>query len=271
MELTKREQRVVSAFNNCVRHGEYTEDYAVTLIEDNQRYGWMSEAAKETFFDELDKLDEIVNRAYFMSPCEEKDYAADFLWYLWCGPWSPLYGKDKMAFFERYFLEDKELHKERYNAYYTYSETKETCERILTEFGLDKDRGHIINGHVPVRIKNGESPVKAGGKLFVIDGGISKAYQKATGIAGYTLIYDSHSLNLAEHKPFIPGESEHTPTIHLVERLERRANISDTDKGAEIAEKIADLKELLKAYRTGVLKQIIIGRQYWRLKAQKLP
>ncbi|MBR1864543.1 MAG: fructose-1,6-bisphosphatase [Ruminococcus sp.] len=209
----------------------------------------------------LDKLDEIVNRAYFMSPCEEKDYAADFLWYLWCGPWSPLYGKDKMAFFERYFLEDKELHKERYNAYYTYSETKETCERILTEFGLDKDRGHIINGHVPVRIKNGESPVKAGGKLFVIDGGISKAYQKATGIAGYTLIYDSHSLNLAEHKPFIPGESEHTPTIHLVERLERRANISDTDKGAEIAEKIADLKELLKAYRTGVLKQIITGRQ----------
>lgn len=203
----------------------------------------------------LDKLDEIVNKAYFMSPCEEKEYAADFLWYLWCGPRSPLYGKDKMAFFERYYIDDKSLHKESYNAYYTYAESAEVCERLLEHFGLDKANGHIINGHVPVKIKNGESPVKAGGKLFVIDGGISKAYQKATGIAGYTLIYDSHSLNLAEHKPFIAGESEHTPTIRLVERLNRRANISDTDKGLEIMERINDLKELLNAYRTGVLRQ----------------
>ena len=102
---------------------------------------------------------------------------------------------------------------------------------------------------------NGEKPVKAGGKLFVIDGGISKAYQKATGIAGYTLIYDSHSLNLAEHKPFVAGESEHTPEIHLVERLERRANISDTDKGAELLEQINDLRELLRAYRSGEIKE----------------
>lgn len=203
----------------------------------------------------LDKLDETANKAYFLQEGEEKDYAADYLWYLWCGPCSPLYGKDKMAFFERYFIDDKELWKENYNDYYHFSEQADVCGRILEMFGLDPLHGHIINGHVPVKIKNGESPVRADGRLFVIDGGISKAYQKATGIAGYTLIYDSHSLNLAEHKPFVAGESEHTPTIHLVEKLDRRANISDTDKGKELLEQISDLRELLAAYRSGEIKE----------------
>ena len=203
----------------------------------------------------LDKLDETANKAYFLQEGGEKDYAADYLWYLWCGPCSPLYGKDKMAFFERYFIDDKELWKENYNDYYHFSEQADVCGRILAMFGLDPLHGHIINGHVPVKIKNGESPVRADGRLFVIDGGISKAYQKATGIAGYTLIYDSHSLNLAEHKPFVAGESEHTPTIHLVEKLDRRANISDTDKGKELLEQISDLRELLAAYRSGEIKE----------------
>lgn len=203
----------------------------------------------------LDKLDETANKAYFLQEGEEKDYAADYLWYLWCGPCSPLYGKDKMAFFERYFIDDKELWKENYNDYYHFSEQTDVCGQILAMFGLDPLHGHIINGHVPVKIKNGESPVRADGRLFVIDGGISKAYQKATGIAGYTLIYDSHSLNLAEHKPFVAGESEHTPTIHLVEKLDRRANISDTDKGKELLEQISDLRELLAAYRSGEIKE----------------
>lgn len=203
----------------------------------------------------LDKLDETANKAYFLQEGEEKDYAADYLWYLWCGPCSPLYGKDKMAFFERYFIDDKELWKENYNDYYHFSEQADVCGQILAMFGLDPLHGHIINGHVPVKIKNGESPVRADGRLFVIDGGISKAYQKATGIAGYTLIYDSHSLNLAEHKPFVAGESEHTPTIHLVEKLDRRANISDTDKGKELLEQISDLRELLAAYRSGEIKE----------------
>ena len=206
----------------------------------------------------LDKLDELVNSAYFHQEyTAEKEYACDFLWYLWCGPKSPLYGKDKMAFFERYYLEDESLYKEKYNDYYHFSEREEVCNRILRMFGIDEDRGHIINGHVPVKIKNGENPVKAGGKLFVIDGGISKAYQKATGIAGYTLIYDSHSLSLAVHKPFISGKSEHTPDIQLVEKLECRANISDTDIGEELGEKIHDLRELLLAYRTGMVKERI--------------
>ncbi len=204
----------------------------------------------------LDKLDEIVNRAYFSyDDTREKEYACDFMWYLWCGPRSPLFGKDKMAFFESYYIDNKELHKEQYNDYYVFSQDVSVCDQILDMFGIDENKGHIINGHVPVKIKNGESPVKADGKLFVIDGGISKAYQKATGIAGYTLIYDSHSLSLAEHKPFISGKSEHTPKIQLVQKLESRANISDTDKGEEILEKINDLRELLKAYKSGMIKE----------------
>lgn len=203
----------------------------------------------------LDKLDETANRAYFLQQGREKEEAADYLWYLWCGSGSPLYGKDKMAFFERYFIDDRSLHTESYNPYYRYSERSDVCEKILEMFSLDPKKGHIINGHVPVKIKNGESPVKADGKLFVIDGGISKAYQTATGIAGYTLISDSHSLILAEHKPFVSGESEHTPEIQLVERFDRRMNISDTDKGAEIAEQIEDLKNLLAAYRSGTIKE----------------
>ena len=201
----------------------------------------------------LDKLGELVNQAYFSSG-EDKEYAGDFMWYLWCGARSPLYGKDKMAFFERGLLEDKSLHTENYNAYYTFSEKAEVCMSLLEHFGLDPEKGHIINGHVPVKIKNGESPIKADGKLFVIDGGISKAYQSTTGIAGYTLIYDSHSLNLAEHKPFVAGESGNTPTIRLVEKLDRRANISDTDKGEEILDKINDLRMLLEAYKAGTIK-----------------
>lgn len=204
----------------------------------------------------FDKIDELVNKACFLdSDSEEKEYSCDFMWYLWCGSKSPLYGKDKMAFFERYFLEDKELHAEHYNAYYNFSENPKVCCEILKMFGINEEKGHIINGHVPVKIKNGESPVKADGKLFIIDGGISKAYQKATGIAGYTLIYDSHSLSLAEHKPFISGKSEHTPKIQLVEKLERRANISDTDNGKEILDKINDLHELLEAYKSGAIKE----------------
>ena len=203
----------------------------------------------------LDELNVLVNGAYFLHDGEEKEYAKDFMWYLWCGPVSPLYGKDKMAFFERYYLDDKSLHTENYNAYYTYSERADVCISILEMFGLDPEKGHIINGHVPVKIKNGESPIKGGGRLFLIDGGISKAYQKATGIAGYTLIYDSHSLNLAEHKPFIAGESEHTPKIQVVEKLGQRANNADTDLGEELLAQINDLRELLKAYKSGAIKE----------------
>lgn len=199
----------------------------------------------------LDEINKLVNMAYF----SRDGYAVNFLWYLWCGAKSPLYGKDKMAFFERYFIDDNVLHMENYNSYYRFSEREDVCRKILRMFSISENSGHIINGHVPVKIKDGEKPVKADGKLYVIDGGISKAYQKTTGIAGYTLIYDSHSLILAEHKPFKSGNFEQTPEIHVVEKLPVRADVSDTDKGEELQEQISDLRQLLNAYLDGSIKE----------------
>lgn len=202
----------------------------------------------------MDMTDSLVRKAYYGSGKKRKS-ACDFMWYLWCGEKSPLYGKNKMCFFERIFLEDKSLHIETYNDYYNFSESREVCENILAEFGMDAGKAHIINGHVPVKIKQGESPVKADGKLFVIDGGIAKAYQKTTGIAGYTLIYDSHTLSLAEHKPFINGRCDNTPTVRIVEKMEHRMNVADTDNGKRMLEEIDDLRRLLDAYKCGKIKQ----------------
>ncbi len=202
----------------------------------------------------FDAIDKIVNNAYYEYDRNTLAFDKDFVWYLWCGANSPLYGKDRMTFFERTFLDAKELHKETHNPYYRLSENVGICRIILRHFGLSEN-GHIINGHVPVKIKDGESPVKAGGRLFVIDGGISKAYQPTTGIAGYTLIYDSHSLSLAEHKPFVKGQYNSSPTVKIVENMKERVNISDTDKGIELLSQINDLRELLEAYKSGEIKE----------------
>lgn len=210
----------------------------------------------------LDYINKIASRAYYGGCSKEKRQCAiDFMWYLWCGQDSPLYGKDKMTAFEHYFIEDKSTYKETYDPYYRLNNQVEICDKILREFGLDPTHGHIINGHVPVKKIDGDSPIKAGGKLFVIDGGISKAYQSRTGIAGYTLIYDSHSLRLAEHRPFHRGEQENTPDVQVVERMPQRVNIADTDNGKAIAEEIQDLRELLKAYRGGMIQEGV-GRTY---------
>ena len=201
----------------------------------------------------LDRLDTVARRAYFGEfDTPEQIAARDYLWYLWCGPDSPLYGKDKNAFFERTLLGDDaaELKRENYAPYYELSRDPAVCGRILAEFGLDPRRGHIVNGHVPVIRAEGQTPVRAGGRLFVIDGGISKAYRVKTGIAGYTLIYDSHSLRLAEHTP-----GEITPSVSVVEKMERRVNVADTDIGEELATRIADLSVLLAAYRSGEIKE----------------
>ncbi len=159
-----------------------------------------------------------------------------------------------MAFFERTLLPDeKALKAEHYTPYYDVNNSEEVCGRILAEFGLDPNKGHIINGHVPVLRADGESPIKAGGRLFVIDGGISKAYQIKTGIAGYTLIYDSHSLRLAEHRPYNGMDANITPKVSVVEKMDRRVNIADTDYGAELALRISELRSLLAAYRDGTI------------------
>jgi len=206
----------------------------------------------------MDFIDKMVQGAYFFSEINpDKAVARDFMWYLWCGKKSPLYGKDKMTTFEHYFIADKATHKEVMNPYYQLSVREEYCDKILKEFGLPTNNSHIINGHVPVKIKDGETPVKAGGKLYIIDGGLSKAYQSKTGIAGYTLIHNSRHLALAEHKPFCPGK-KNTPKVTIVEKMKKRVMVGDTDLGGELTEKINDLKELVSAYRKGVIKEKIL-------------
>ncbi|MBE5987318.1 fructose-1,6-bisphosphatase-3 [Lacrimispora xylanisolvens] len=205
----------------------------------------------------MDYVDNKIQNAYFLPEhTQESRDARDFMWYLWCGAKSPVYGKGKMTTFEHYFIEDHQTHMEPMNPYYRLSIKEEYCEKILSEFGLSGESAHIINGHVPVKIKEGESPVKAGGRLFLIDGGLSKAYQSKTGIAGYTLIYNSNHLALAEHKPFDP-EKESTPKVSVVENMKRRVMVADTDKGAELTGRIEDLKELVAAYREGIIKERI--------------
>ncbi|OPX90103.1 MAG: Fructose-1,6-bisphosphatase class 3 [Pelotomaculum sp. PtaB.Bin104] len=207
----------------------------------------------------LDNLEQWSREAYFGR--ENKDNTTDILWYLWCHQDSPLFGKDKMATLERYFIDDKTPHKERYTPYYTLVDDEKIARMILAEFGLDPEKGHIINGHVPVKTRKGESPIKANGKLLVIDGGFAKAYQKETGIAGYTLIYNSYGLMLASHEPFESVEKSvndgidiHS-TLSIVEKVVDRKKISDTDNGQKLKKQIYYLEMLLNAFRTGVIKE----------------
>jgi fructose-1,6-bisphosphatase-3 len=208
----------------------------------------------------LDYIDTIVRKAYFApAHSAEQHDARDFLWYLWCGALSPLFGKNKMATFERYFIEDKPLHKEVMNPYYKLLDDRVVCEKILLDFNMDPGSSHIVNGHVPVKLKAGESPVKGGGLLFVIDGGISKAYQKQTGIGGYTLVYNSRFLALAEHAPFHEDEEKRpvdfSPKLQIVKNMARRITVADTDEGTEIRNEIDDLLALVQAYRSGLLRE----------------
>lgn len=211
----------------------------------------------------LDKVERLVREAYRSAHAEKsrESYALDYMWYLWCGPDSPLFGKDKMATFERYFIEDKAAHKETKGNYYALVSNEEVCDMILTEFGLDPARSHIINGHVPVKIIKGEKPVKAGGKLLVIDGGFSKAYQPETGIAGYTLIFNSHGLQLVQHQPFestkkaIEEGIDILSSTQILEFNAKRMTVRETDMGRELIAQIDDLQKLLDAYRNGILKE----------------
>lgn len=211
----------------------------------------------------MDYLDDQVRKAYFNpSDSEEIGRSGDLMWYLWLGGNSPLFGKAKMTTFERLFIADKESHKEHTRPYYKLIKTREACEKILVEFGLDPRRSKILNGHVPVKIKDGESPIKGGGLLYVIDGGISKAYQKQTGIAGYTFLFNSRFMALAEHHAYSPLKEDGTqeffaPSWQIVETLPERMLIIDTDQGAELVQRVDDLKSLIEAYRNGVLKETV--------------
>ncbi len=213
----------------------------------------------------FNKVDQMVRNAYYtQEETPRRQAGQDFIWYLWCGPVAPTFDKDKMATFERYFIADKTPQKETNGAYKELKNRADICEKILREFGVtEMKHAHIINGHIPVKTIKGESPIKADGKLLVIDGGYSKAYQPETGIAGYTLIYNSQSLKLVQHEPFTTREKavkyglDILSETKVLEFEESRRYVRDTDQGAAIKEEIEDLYQLLDAYRSGAISESV--------------
>ena len=206
-----------------------------------------------------DVLEHYVRKGYYSLDKEEKKKGLDIFWFIWENKNSPVFGKQKMTTFERYFVADKKTHVEPKNPYYRLLEKEEIVNRILAEFGLHGEECHIINGHIPVESKKGESPIKCNGKLLIIDGGFSKAYQGKAGIAGYTLIYNSYGLVIAAHEPFESvekavqeGRDVHSHRL-LVEHVVKRKTVADTDVGRSIQENIRELEKLLQAYREGAI------------------
>lgn len=209
----------------------------------------------------LDYIDDQVRKAYFNPDgSEEIGRSGDLMWYLWLGQKSPLFGKDQMTTFERCFVEDKSTHKEITVPYYSLIDRRDICEKILEEFGLTSEHSHILNGHVPVKVKDGGTPVRGQGRMFIIDGGISKAYQKTTGIAGYTFIFNSRFMALAEHSPYSPlmpdGSQEFkAPALRTVEMLYKRMTVKDTDIGKDLLMQVEELQALVLAYKNGIIKE----------------
>ena len=206
-----------------------------------------------------DVLERSVRAAFFRTDAEERRRCRDLLWWLWLSPCSPLFAKSKMATFELYLIAEKEARKEVKNPFYALLDDPEAMAVIFEDFGMDPDASRIICGHVPVKAKDGEDPVKCGGRVLTIDGGFSRAYQPTTGIAGYTLISNSYGFVLAAHEPLESAEAavERGLDIHssrrVVERVERRTLVADTDTGAELKQRVADLEQLLAAYRQGLI------------------
>ncbi len=239
--------------NNLLYHGCILLDDA----EEIRKVTWQDKtySGKEWY----DFIDACIRKGFFSHNTSEKELGKDMMWYVWLHPNSPLFGKDKMATFERYLIKEKETHLETKNPYYQFYEHEQVIDNILKNFNLDPASSRIINGHVPVKVKEGESPIKCNGKLLVIDGGFAKAYQKETGIAGYTLIHTSHGMILAAHEPFttvdsaiIEGSDIHSKNIDVMINTKRQL-VKDIDIGIKIQERIDELTELLIAYRSGVL------------------
>ncbi|MDO4189312.1 MAG: fructose-1,6-bisphosphatase [Lachnospiraceae bacterium] len=281
--LSKEEEIVMEKIRHAFKHSEilqgnirflYTKGSMYKIFNSNLMYHGCvpldenGEFKKVTIYGQeysgkalYDVLEHYARKGYYSRHAENKQKGEDILYYIWANANSPVFGKDKMATFEAYFIDDKDVRKEKKNKYYELLDDEKTVDRILEEFGLDPRYSHIINGHVPVEQKNGENPVKCGGKLMIIDGGFSKAYQGKTGIAGYTLVYSSHGMRIAAHSPFeskeeaIRNETDVYSDNILVETPNFRLRVADTDTGNTIRDSIAELEMLLQAYRDGTLSE----------------
>ncbi|MEG2455078.1 MAG: fructose-bisphosphatase class III, partial [Oscillospiraceae bacterium] len=239
---------------NLLLHG------CVPLTEDGALMGFSIGCDNLSGKEFLDHAETIARQGYYAKPdSPERQFGMDFLWFLWCGRNSPLYGRDRMTTFERRLIADESAWVEEKNAYYRYYNDPAVCDRLLSGFGLNGPHCHIINGHIPVKSKKGESPLKAGGKLIVIDGGFCRAYQSATGIAGYTLIFNSNNIRIVAHEPFdgkedaIRNNRDITSSTQIFERMDCRITISETDVGKELRQQVDDLKSLLHAYKMGAV------------------
>lgn len=282
-QLTEEENELIEGLQHFFLISERLQSHVQQLLKHGQMYGIynanllfhasvpMNEdgTLKEVRIDGIQvsgkelmtRIEQIIRTSFDDdADTSERMRARDYYWYLWCGPDSPLFDKSKMATFERYFIEDKTTHKEEKGWYYTLRNDAGVCDQLMDSFGVKGKHRHIINGHVPVRASKGENPIKADGRLMVIDGGFAKAYHNTTGIAGYTLVYHSRGFQLVQHAPFTSTEeaimngTDIQSTTQIVEMMGHRAMVNDTDKGAELREQIADLEKLLVAYRRGFIK-----------------
>ena len=279
--LTEEEQQVVDRLRDAFRHSEKLQKHVKFLFSKGGLYkvhnsnllyhgcvpmNEMGEFNKVSIYGReyagkelYDVLDNYARKGYYSQDKAERAKGQDIIWYIWAGPNSPVFGKDKMTTFERYFIDDKAAHVETKNSYYRLMDNEAVLNHILEEFGLNTRYSHIINGHVPVELKKGETPIKCNGKLLIIDGGFSRAYQGKTGIAGYTLVANSHGMRLVAHEPFesteaaIRKESDIFSDSIIVETAATRLRVADTDIGAELCTSIQQLENLLKAYRDGII------------------
>ncbi|BDF57547.1 fructose-1,6-bisphosphatase class 3 [Christensenellaceae bacterium] len=241
---------------NLLFHG------CIPMTEDGEFYELCFGKTKRKGRELMDYADSLARQGYYAQAGSDiRKYGQDFLWYLWCGRRSPLFGRSKIATFERMFIDDKEAWKEEKDPYYKHVERQEMCEKILREFGLTDQYSHIVNGHVPVRYKDGEFPVRGGGKMIVIDGGFCRAYQTQTGIAGYTMFYSSYGIRLVSHEPFsglldaIQYNKDILSTYVVFDTAQTRISVGETDVGRELQADIDDLSMLLNAYRNGTIKE----------------
>ena len=281
-ELTTEESHVIDQLTESFRHSEKLQKHTRFLYSKGSLYKTingnlllhscvpMTEDGKlQTFTISgqelsgkafMDYADKTARQAYYHKRgTPERVFGMDFLWWLWAGRNSPIFGRDRMATFERRFIDNEVAQAEPKNPYYTYYQDPEVCDMLLKEFGLAGPHCHIINGHVPVKAKKGESPIKGGGKLLVIDGGFSKAYQPTSGIAGYTLTFGSRYMRIVAHQPFagkqhaVQSNADIDNESDIFERMETRLKVADTDEGKMLQARVDELMDLLDAYRSGAV------------------